>query len=804
MCRDSLAPTGLVPCLWHGDGGMSADICAAQVSVAVVALVAASAGMHCRTPWCCKVVSLLVLQLVCPDDSIWRVLCAFVALRWPCFPPCEAGGAQSDLECLGTSQADVFDLDPEDFRALVGPFVVADDDLCAQDAANEASGICEFFTSRAHPPSAAQRRQAISVRDSVDEAITGTEASTDDSRHGSRGQQPRQISAERDVTSDAVEDDALRRPALPRTQGPAMPPPNFVEVSAAACPGVQQGERWIKVATFGGGACALHAAFGLPNADGYITAGAANDCKAVAFVEAFFVVVTLHLGKRPGLVRATRANLELRERRRPSTQHGDDQQQPPPPQQPHCQHPRTQGRAASPSRDRARLHDPAQASSEMRQAGVGASEPFENLGGQRACNLVVGSRRSRRPGELLQTLGCEPFRPAPQRARVRATATDMPPAEPPAESWETMDSINLRSEFLKRRCVLKTCPSPVRGRYRHAQRVALEAVEAAARDGNHIAEERAWKLLGLLSVMRLHRPRDTNSIPPAELERRFNSFARGERAQLIEMAEPISHNGPLQRRSLEEEEEHRADMTRAKVRMEECRKARQALARGALAPGNQTTSDELRGPTTRKRNIIETLSDEVLNFQPASAIDIKVSLFTKVLKSAPRGSSSGPGHTTTDLLKVALDEDDSARLFHHAAVRLARAEVPACIAEAFMAYTTRSATRWAKKASNCMLAKPTCGIEAVSAHLTLRTSEAEMGAWSPAGVVLLGVPVGTPELVRAHAADRLVEERVLLSKLAKLEDPQCEWQPLSRCAAPRGNYWLRTLPPSASQQYAYA
>ena len=78
------------------------------------------------------------------------------------------------------------------------------------------------------------------------------------------------------------------------------------------------------------------------------------------------------------------------------------------------------------------------------------------------------------------------------------------------------------------------------------------------------------------------------------------------------------------------------------------------------------------------------------------------------------------------------------------------------------------------------------------------------GAWSPEGVVLLGVPVGTPAFVRAHAAERLDEEQRFLTRLAKLPDPQCAWQLLSRCAVPRGNYWLRTLPPSASQDYAHA
>ena len=78
----------------------------------------------------------------------------------------------------------------------------------------------------------------------------------------------------------------------------------------------------------------------------------------------------------------------------------------------------------------------------------------------------------------------------------------------------------------------------------------------------------------------------------------------------------------------------------------------------------------------------------------------------------------------------------------------------------------------------------------------------EVGAWSPAGVVILGAPVGTEEFVKEHAAKRLEDEEVFLRELIELDDPQCAWQLLSRIALPRGNYWIRTLPPSLSKAYA--
>ncbi len=274
----------------------------------------------------------------------------------------------------------------------------------------------------------------------------------------------------------------------------------------------------------------------------------------VALLEAAYVVTTLHLSKQPGLVAEIRANIEMRERRGSHTQEQRGQcellQQQPPPQQGAETHSNDERICT-----RSRPHEPSHAEAEMQRAGVGSTAGQDVSQDDAPRRLVSGTRRSRRAGELPQILGCEPFRTAPNRARPRDTARDRLPTEPPVESWEMMDAIDLRSEFLKRRCVLKSCPGPVRGRYRHAQRIALEAIETAARDGNRLAEDRAWKLFGLLSIMLLHKPQGTNFVSPTELERRFVAFARGEWAQLVKAAKPNALNGqPPRQRSAEEEE----------------------------------------------------------------------------------------------------------------------------------------------------------------------------------------------------------------------------------------------------------
>ena len=125
----------------------------------------------------------------------------------------------------------------------------------------------------------------------------------------------------------------------------------------------------------------------------------------------------------------------------------------------------------------------------------------------------------------MRTLGCEPFRPIP-RPRVRAPAGDRLLAEPPSHAWESLDAIDLREEFFRRRRVLKACPRAFRGRFRHAQRIALEAIDAADRQADPIALERGWKLFGLLPTMLLHYPVGSHGVEPAPLETRFESFAR--------------------------------------------------------------------------------------------------------------------------------------------------------------------------------------------------------------------------------------------------------------------------------------
>ena len=74
--------------------------------------------------------------------------------------------------------------------------------------------------------------------------------------------------------------------------------------------------------------------------------------------------------------------------------------------------------------------------------------------------------------------------------------------------------------------------------------------------------------------------------------------------------------------------------------------------------------------------------------------------------------------------------------------------------------------------------------------------------WNPAGIKILGTPIGSPEFVHRTVQQRLEDEGRLWEAIAWVPDLQCAWQILSQCAGPRCHHLLRTLPPSQAMEYA--
>ena len=69
-------------------------------------------------------------------------------------------------------------------------------------------------------------------------------------------------------------------------------------------------------------------------------------------------------------------------------------------------------------------------------------------------------------------------------------------------------------------------------------------------------------------------------------------------------------------------------------------------------------------------------------------------------------------------------------------------------------------------------------------------------------VTILGTPLGHADFVRAQLRAKIEEHRLLLDRVEAVPDLQCAWLILSFCGATRANYYLRTIHPSGSEEFA--
>ena len=67
---------------------------------------------------------------------------------------------------------------------------------------------------------------------------------------------------------------------------------------------------------------------------------------------------------------------------------------------------------------------------------------------------------------------------------------------------------------------------------------------------------------------------------------------------------------------------------------------------------------------------------------------------------------------------------------------------------------------------------------------------------------VLGVPVGHKEFIKAQLRMKSAEQLRLLERIPAVENVQAGWLLLSFCAATRSNYWLRTVCPELTAEFA--
>ena len=70
------------------------------------------------------------------------------------------------------------------------------------------------------------------------------------------------------------------------------------------------------------------------------------------------------------------------------------------------------------------------------------------------------------------------------------------------------------------------------------------------------------------------------------------------------------------------------------------------------------------------------------------------------------------------------------------------------------------------------------------------------------GIKVLGTPLGHDDFVAHHLRDVAREQQELLDKIPLVKDLQSAWLLLLHCAAARANYQLRSVRPSATEEFA--
>ena len=73
--------------------------------------------------------------------------------------------------------------------------------------------------------------------------------------------------------------------------------------------------------------------------------------------------------------------------------------------------------------------------------------------------------------------------------------------------------------------------------------------------------------------------------------------------------------------------------------------------------------------------------------------------------------------------------------------------------------------------------------------------------WQPAGITVLGTPIGSEQYISDKMAERITKERALWEATPTVPDLQCAWQILLQSANPRANHTMRTMPPGSSATY---
>ena len=235
--------------------------------------------------------------------------------------------------------------------------------------------------------------------------------------------------------------------------------------------------------------------------------------------------------------------------------------------------------------------------------------------------------------------------------------------------------------FETRAHVLKTVPHFLKGPYRTAMRIAL--TEASC--GDELRRVTGRKLCLILPRVLLSLKPRGGLIIREQLTSRFSLFSQGWCTELIRASEQDAEDASTARcrrlRCRSVDVERRAARAQMLVQLGELSSGRQALEAAEVAPGTLQTLQALRDPSRRPRPAREAISRELLDFEPATSLELDEGLFSKNLRSARRGATAGPSGMTTDHSRPSLDNVRDPHLLFSVREQLATGKAPQEVVE---------------------------------------------------------------------------------------------------------------------------
>ena len=153
---------------------------------------------------------------------------------------------------------------------------------------------------------------------------------------------------------------------------------------------------------------------------------------------------------------------------------------------------------------------------------------------------------------------------------------------------------------------------------------------------------------------------DVAALGRAELSQRAVDFANG---LAVEEETRSSPQRPVT--SEVEEQRRRGKAAQNRVELGQVSRARQELTGASLAPRNEDTMQELQRKRPQERR--KEITAAVLEFVPEGKLKLSLKMFANCVRSAPSGSSPGPGGCSNEMLRVLLEDKESLLHLHAAA-----------------------------------------------------------------------------------------------------------------------------------------